>query len=251
VSRGLFSWSEVLRHDLPGLADSPPSDRAICRVGAWLAGHHTVSVDGLEHIDPRHDPVIVALNHNQKLEAVLVPLLLIYLRGGARIRFLSDWMYQLIPVVGWVIRRGYPITVTNKPARPRWLNRFKHRYQQPGTALERAQQALESGESVGIFPEGRINRDRLRLLQGHSGAAALSLATGRPIVPIGIRFPELVVDRKIGDFDRIALRLGQPLWPSRRAGDRRSELDDLAACHRAVMGEIARLSGKSWAPFRN
>jgi 1-acyl-sn-glycerol-3-phosphate acyltransferase len=54
--------------------------------------------------------------------------------------------------------------------------------------LEQARQHLIAGRSIGIFPEGTVNRDRSQLLRGRYGAARLSLETGVPVTPAGIRF---------------------------------------------------------------
>jgi 1-acyl-sn-glycerol-3-phosphate acyltransferase len=111
----------------------------------------------------------------------------------------------------------------------------------PPSALERARRQLANGHSVGIFPEGTINRDPDRLLPGHRGAAYLSLATCTPVIPVGIQFPGAA--GRIDDHARMEVAIGAPLAPPRGAG-RRPTRAELHGWHAVVMSEIGRLSGK-------
>src|SRR5262249_11648955 len=156
---------------------------------------------GIEHLRTQHDPFILALNHSSYNEAVLVPALLILHRGGQLIHFLADWNYRLIPGVGLIYRRAETITVTRKSARPKILNVLKPLYLHPLSAFERSRQHLVAGRSIGVFPEGKINRHPRWLLAGRRGAARLSLETGAPVVPAGIRYPRVRPGRLIADGD--------------------------------------------------
>jgi 1-acyl-sn-glycerol-3-phosphate acyltransferase len=76
------------------------------------------------------------------------------------------------PVFGWLFAhfRGIPI----------------RRDSADRAALRRAEAVLRAGQPLVIFPEGRCAPDgRLQRLQ--PGAALLSLRTGAPIVPVGLR----------------------------------------------------------------
>jgi 1-acyl-sn-glycerol-3-phosphate acyltransferase len=119
---------------------------------------------------------------------------------------------------------------------------YRHRL----SALERARAALGGGRSVGFFPEGTVNRDPARLLPGRRGAARLSLETGIKVVPVGIRFPQLAPQRRIGDRALMAIHIGAPLVPPRAAEP--AVLAEVRAWHADIMREIGRLSGKSWHP---
>lgn len=244
---GALPWtpataSDVLRWPLPALGHG---DRLLMR-GISLFGYRQVlSITGLAHIAPERDPFIVALNHNNRSEALLVPTLMMLHRGGRLIRFLADWNYSLIPGIGLIYRRAGIIMLTRKSARPRFLNALKPFYRHPVSALERSRRLLVQGRSVGLFPEGAINRDPASLLNGRRGAAYLALSTGTPVVPVGIRFPDAVRDRPIDDFDRMQVRIGAPIPPPRTTGNR-VQLADIRAFHAAIMTEIAQLSGKTW-----
>jgi len=55
-------------------------------------------------------------------------------------------------------------------------------------ALDLAKEKLNLGNSVVIFPEGRLNNDQ-GLHRGRVGAARLAVATGFPVLPIGFFVP--------------------------------------------------------------
>ncbi|MGE5224958.1 MAG: lysophospholipid acyltransferase family protein, partial [Omnitrophica WOR_2 bacterium] len=53
-------------------------------------------------------------------------------------------------------------------------------------ALEEGIRTLQAGRTVGIFPEGEISQAEGGLAHIHTGAARLAIATGVPLIPIGI-----------------------------------------------------------------
>jgi 1-acyl-sn-glycerol-3-phosphate acyltransferase len=138
--------------------------------------------------------------------------------------------------------------VTRKAARPSILNLFKPLYRDRLPAVDRTRALLAAGNSVGILPEGRVNRDPGRLMAGRTGAAFLSLATGVPVVPVGIRFPPAQDGRPTASRDRMEIDIGPPLYPPRLPT--RMSRAELHAWHAVVMSEIGRRSGKLWLPNR-
>ena len=220
-------------------------NRLLVRAFALLARRQVVAFSGTEHILAERDPFILVMNHSTRTEAVLVPALLFLLRGGRFIHLIGDWNFRLVPGLGLIYRRSGAVTVTRKPARPRILNLLKPLYAQATPAFEQARAHLSHGRSIGIFPEGTVNRDPGRLLHGHAGAARLSLDAGVPIVPAGIRFPGLLPGQRIGDRAAMEVHIGAPLrpLPSRSAV---ATAREVRAWHAAIMREIARLSGKAW-----
>lgn len=238
---------EIFAHPLPAQADSP-LNRLICRACVLLARGRILSIEGVEHIAPDRDPFVLVLNHNQRGEAVLLPAALIFERGGRLIHFLSDWNFRLIPVLATILRRSGTIVLVQKPARPRFLNVFRPLFQKGRTGLHRALDMLRSGHSVGVFPEGTVNPDPRRLLEGHRGAARISLSSGAPVVPAGIRFPDVDPDRPIPPKAPFTVHIGPPMHPPEPTRPGRPSPDEVRAWHHQVMLELARLSGKGWGP---
>lgn len=244
---GLHTWraslpSEIVGCDLPHLG---MGDRLLLRALALLASRHIMAIHGLQHIRPATDPFILAANHSTRRESVLVPALLLLHRGGRLVHFLADWNFRLIPGVDLIYARAQVVTVTRKSAKPHFLNVLKPLYTHGQPALERARAHLASGRAIGIFPEGEVNRDPGRLLRGRRGAARLSLETGTPVVPMGIRFPDADPAQPIGGQAVMELHIGSPLMPPGPAGTRVS-VSAVSAWHSVIMAEIARLSGKAW-----
>ena len=56
-------------------------------------------------------------------------------------------------------------------------------------ALDEARQRLQSGHSVGIFPEGLVSPRSGGCHPPRSGAARLAISTGVPVIPVGIYLP--------------------------------------------------------------
>ena len=222
-------------------------DRLLLRAIVLVARRKVRAVNGLERVLAPH-PFILALNHSTRREALLVPALVIFHRGGRLIHFWSDWMFRLMPGIGLMLGRAGTIVVTTKPARPRPLNRFKRFFVHPLSALEQAKALLATGNAIGAFPEGTVNRDSRRLLAGRLGTARLSLETGTPILPAAIRFPEVAPGQPVPETAVMEITIGEPLKPPRRRPGSRPTLADVRAWHAVMMKEIARLSGKTWQP---
>lgn len=222
------------------------ADGWLLRMMALVARRQVRTITGLRHIAPENDPFILALNHSIRREAVLVPAMLFFARDGRLIHFLSDWNNRLIPGVGFLMARGGTITVTRKPARPAFLNALMPLFRHPLPAMERARRHLVAGRSVGIFPEGTVNRDPSRLLPPRPGMARLALDTGVPVVPVGIRFPETREGERPGEQAAMSVHIGAPIAPPSVTTGPSASVG--RAFNAAVMHEIARLSGKAWQP---
>ena len=164
-----------------------------------------------------------------------VPSLLFLSRGGKRIHFLADWNYRVWPGIGLMYRRAEVVTVLRKPGRPRALNFLKALYAHDHPPRVQARMHLAAGRSIGIFPEGQVNPDPGRMLRGRHGAARLSLELGVPVVPMGIRFPNVPSGEPIPGNAPMALHIGAPVLPMKSAGPQ-APLADVRAWHAAIHG---------------
>jgi 1-acyl-sn-glycerol-3-phosphate acyltransferase len=177
---------------------------------------------GLEHL-PAHGPFIVAANHTNYLDGVVLaaalprPIVFMVMPRVYRASPLHPYLHDLIGSI--------PVSL----ARP-----------DPG-AIRRALRVLEQGEVLGIFPEGPFSRNG-ELVPGQPGVALVALRAGVPVVPAAITgtFQALVhrplhVPRRVP----LAVRFGRPLRFGRHGrGPRQRMRADVT--HR-IMDEIATL----------
>ncbi|MBD2774951.1 lysophospholipid acyltransferase family protein [Iningainema tapete] len=155
---------------------------------AYLLGHHFVlpfffgriKVIGQENL-PKIGPVILAPTHRARWDALLIP----YVAGrcvtGRDLRFMVT-ITECQGLQGWLVR---------------WMGGFPVDPKRPSIAtLRHGVDLLQQGESLVIFPEGGIYRDR----QVHPlkpGIARIALAAessypelGVQIVPIDINYSQ-------------------------------------------------------------
>jgi 1-acyl-sn-glycerol-3-phosphate acyltransferase len=113
-------------------------------------------------------------------------------------------------------------------------------------ALESARKVLDDGGVFGIYPEGTRSLDG-RLHRGHTGVAALALATGAVVVPVALSGTDKVqpVGKRMPRLAKVTVTFGEPLDFARYHG-----LDAAPAIRRAVTDEIMyailELSGQDY-----
>jgi 1-acyl-sn-glycerol-3-phosphate acyltransferase len=249
----LPAWPSLGLYDLwrwPLGAMASPVDRAILRTAATLARRQVRAIEHWERVLPGHDPFILVANHGSRRETVYLTAALMLARGGRPVHFLADWNFRLIPGVNYLYAGTGAITVTRKDARPRWLNRLKPLFFCETPALEQARARLLAGGSVGLFPEGTVNRDPRRLLRGRFGAARLSLETGVSVLPVGIRFIGGLDGRDRADSGLpMSIHIGTPLSPPperTEAAAGEVPIMSVRAWHGEIMDAVASLCGKTW-----
>ncbi len=126
---------------------------------------------------------------------------LFVVRAGRRPRFLAKRELFETPLVGTALRGSRQIPVIRGTG--------------DQVALEEAQQAVDAGEVVVIYPEGTsvtTNPD-FSPGPGKTGAVRLALMTGVPIVPVATWGGQYVWRRS----GRQSLAFGRPIWV--RAGE--------------------------------
>ena len=114
-------------------------------------------------------------------------------------------------------------------------------------ALRKAENLLKSGEALLLFPEGRLSEDGV-LQRLQPGAALLSVRTGAPIIPIGLRHTDQIVP--YGSLTpryspaSVTVTYGPPISPQAFAALPRGEA--IAAITQKLGAELARLSDLSF-----
>ncbi len=105
-------------------------------------------------------------------------------------------------------------------------------------ALRQAQEVLEKGLALGVFPEG--TRSKTAVLQpGMLGAAFIALRTGAPVLPVGICGTEGLRGAGFLRHPAITINIGEPFTVAPAQGRvTRQALQDLTAF---MMGRIAQL----------
>ncbi|MDO5661622.1 MAG: lysophospholipid acyltransferase family protein [Brachybacterium sp.] len=189
---------------------------------------------GVENL-PRHGPVILASNHVSAADTYVMPALVprpVTFLGKAGL-FDGSWRARAL---GMLLRNLAVMPVDTSG----------------GTRAEGAIRAgiavLESGEVLGIYPEGTRSPDG-RMYRGKTGAARMALAVGCPIVPVAM----LGAFEARGRFlpalrPRITVVLGEPLDPS-EIGSEGQGVRDSRRIRRVtdeLMRRIGELSGQEY-----
>ena len=157
--------------------------------------------EGLEHI-PQTGPVLVACNHLSYLDPLYTG---IFVHRRGRIpRFLAKEDLWRIPVVRRVMSGAGQIPVHRGGT-------------EASESLRYAEQALASGKTVLIYPEGTVTRDPDRWpMTAHTGIARLALRTGVPVVPVVHWGTHLIYDHYARRFrplprTQVIVRAGPPV----------------------------------------
>ncbi|MBS5481032.1 MAG: 1-acyl-sn-glycerol-3-phosphate acyltransferase [Clostridiales bacterium] len=102
-------------------------------------------------------------------------------------------------------------------------------------ALDKAEEIVNSGRLLGIFPEGTRSRDG-QLGRVKSGAALIAARTGANILPVCI----VAKDQKVRLFHRAKVIFGKPMTPQELHLDD-PERPDLRFASRALMQRIGEM----------
>ena len=143
-----------------------------------------IRVEGIENV-PKGQNFVVCANHKSNLDPpALGTAMPISLRFMAKEELFKNKLFgALLRALGaFPIRRG----------------------KSDVGALRAAVKMIQSGESVGIFPEGGRSKNKGQMRRGKSGAVLIALKAGVDILPVGIC-------GEYKPFSKIIIRIGTPI----------------------------------------
>lgn len=190
-----------------------------------------VHVEGEDRV-PASGAAILAGNHVSTLDGIVLAVV-VARRTRRMTRFLVAAEYFAKPWLRPLLRSYVQIPV--------------RRGARDLEALAEAERTLRSGGLAGIYPEGGINENpALGLRRGHSGVARLAIATGTPIIPVGIwgtqvRWPWAGPTLQRPLRTGLGLVFGEPIAPP--TGD--ASPGSVQGCTDLVMARIAELTERA------
>jgi len=179
----------------------------LMRFLVWMLIHtiYRVSVKGIDNI-PAEGPVIVASNHVSYADPLII--------GGIIRRPVNFVMYYKIfriPVLNFIFRTGKAIPIASRAEHPEILDQ----------AYRRIHGVLDSGDVLGIFPEGGITKDG-DIQPFKAGIDKIISEKPVAVVPVALcnlwgslfsRRDPLLKRRPYKLWAKIELRIGAPIPP--------------------------------------
>ncbi len=129
----------------------------------WLRWWVRLEVRGLENL-PASGPALVVSNHDSWLDPLVIIEAMMW--KHRQLRFLAKSTLWKSKVLAWILDGAAQIPI--------------RRGESDRAAIEAAVDALDRGETIGVFPEGTLSRGEK--LRARRGVARLALA--RPEVPL-------------------------------------------------------------------
>ncbi|HSN90948.1 MAG TPA: lysophospholipid acyltransferase family protein [Anaeromyxobacteraceae bacterium] len=172
--------------------------KAWSRSCLWLAG---VRIEQGRSRPLPPGPAIYASNHESALDIWALFRVL-----PAGVRFVAKEELFRIPVFGWYLRLGGHVPVD------------RHRRARAVSSLHRAAEAVRSGTSLIVFPEGTRSLDG-RIHPFKKGPFALAMEAGVPVVPIAISGSGRITPKKVLSVrpGKIRMAVGEPFDPGQAA----------------------------------
>ncbi|MDH3690205.1 MAG: MFS transporter [Gammaproteobacteria bacterium] len=144
----------------------------LMRLIIWLLVHtiYRLEEQGIENI-PDKGPAVLVCNHVSFVDALIIA-------SACRrpVRFVMDHNIFKLPVLNFVFRTGGTIPIASAKKNPEVLDR----------AFDQIASALEQGEIVCIFPEGKITSDG-KMNPFRSGIERIVERTPVPVIPLALR----------------------------------------------------------------
>ena len=144
---------------------------------------------------PSSGPVILAANHLTHYDVFFLQAAI-----SRPIFFMGKEELFRNPAMDWTLRQlgGFPVY---RSAEDEW-------------ALRHAEQVLQAGEVLGMFPEGTRSKGK-GLKPAKTGVARLALAVGCPIQPVALHGPQYVFRRFHRRRTEVTITLSEPIFPEK------------------------------------
>jgi 1-acyl-sn-glycerol-3-phosphate acyltransferase len=179
-------------------------------------------IEGLDNVPPS-GPAVMVSNHLHNADPVVLEA-----SFPRPVRFMAKKEVFRVPIAGWIARMtdAFPVD-RGKPDR---------------AALRAAQDRLDDGAIVGLFPEGTRSTTG-GLKEVFPGAALIALRSGVPVIPTAIfgteTYPFNGIKGRRRGKTRATVRIGKPMYLDGRNPD--GSRKDLAEVTDEIMIEVARL----------
>lgn len=202
-------------------------------LGPLVRALYRPEIRGVENI-PATGPVLLAPNHRAALDTGVITF-----TAMRQVKFLGKAEYFTGRGLRGKLMAGFLGGLGYVPVE-------RGNAQAGLAALEAARKVLDAGGAFAIYPEGTRSLDG-RLHRGHTGVAALALATGAKVVPVALSGTEDLQPegKRIPRRAKITVTYGPPLDFSRYEGQ-----DSSPAIRRSVTDEIMyailELSGQEY-----
>lgn len=191
----------------------------LMRFMVWLLTHtiYRVRHEGLAQI-PDEGPAVLVCNHVSYVDALIIA-------GSIRrpIRFVMYYKIFQWPILSFIFRVAGAIPIAGKREDEQMYN----------LAFEKVSKALQDGEIVCIFPEGKLTRDG-EIDEFKSGIRMILDRDPVPVIPMalsGLWHSFFSYSPKRGFFrrrwSRVDLRIGQPMDALTPPGNLREEVASL------------------------
>ncbi|MBK9595614.1 MAG: MFS transporter [Rhodocyclales bacterium] len=182
----------------------------LMRFIVWLLIHsvYRLKKEGIEHI-PEEGAAVIVCNHVSFVDALIIAA-----ACPRPIRFVMDHRIFKLPIINFVFREGRAIPIASAKEDPALLEK----------AYEEVANALEAGDLVGIFPEGRIT-DTGELYPFRKGITRIVARTPVPVVPMALKGlwgsffsrkdgPAMTRPLRRGLFSKVSLAVAAPVAPA-------------------------------------
>lgn len=180
----------------------------LMRFMVWLLIHtiYRVKSSGLESI-PDEGPAVLACNHVSYVDALIIA-------GCVRrpVRFVMYYKIYQLPILHFIFKTARTIPIAGKYEDKALLNK----------AFDDIDVALEEGDIVCIFPEGKLTKDG-EMTTFRDGIERITARRAVPVIPMALqglwgsafsRYPSSFLLRLLKCFkSRIGLVLGEPIQP--------------------------------------